>query len=150
LLRQLQGGYSEENPLTIDNLKPLPDAKHVLNKPQEYHPVGEPVKKKMYRPVVPRYFASGYDIYTERRKQKNPIDLAVRSIDEIVEECQIKSLLPLEIVTIFLNKSGTNQILKQFLELWERGKIHDYNFKDHPFTLVDHRRLSELLMHFFP
>ena len=52
----------------------------MLEKPKEYHPIGEPVKKKQYRPVVPRYFPRGYDMYLERRKVLVPKDLAVHSL----------------------------------------------------------------------
>jgi hypothetical protein len=61
-----------------------------------------------------------------------------------------KKLLPLDIVTIFLNMSGTKQIIKDFIECWTQLKMHEYDFKKTPFTLLDHRRLSELLLHFFP
>lgn len=54
---------SRENPFVVPNLVPLPIKNHVLNKPQEYHPIGEPKKKKQYRPVVPKVFLSGYDAY---------------------------------------------------------------------------------------
>jgi hypothetical protein len=41
----------------------LPEDKKKLNKPADYHPVGEPKKKKMYRPAVPKIFYSGYDVF---------------------------------------------------------------------------------------
>ena len=77
-------GGAPDRPVSIHNLKPLPKEKHQLNKPQEYHPVGEPVKKKQYRPVVPRNFTSGYDTYLERRAAKDITDLSVFSLDEII------------------------------------------------------------------
>jgi hypothetical protein len=40
----------------------LPKDKKKLNKPADYHPVGEP-KKKMYRPAVPKIFYLGYDVF---------------------------------------------------------------------------------------
>ena len=40
--------------------------------------------------------------------------------------------------------------MKQFIDRWEKGTLHCYNFEDSPFTLADHRRLSELLLHIDP
>ena len=59
----------------------LPPSKHVLNKPKPYKPL-EPLKKKMYRPPVPRMFMSGFDEFLSRRAKNKigEIDLGVWNV----------------------------------------------------------------------
>ena len=76
-LRKLKQMGNMAQPVDIPTLVPLSEERHVLNKPQEYHSIGEPKKNKMYRPVVPKVFEkSGYDEFlnrievNEKRKEK--------------------------------------------------------------------------------
>ncbi len=62
----------------------------------------------------------------------------------------MNKLIPLDIYTKFMNLNGTLQIIKMFTDSWIRGKIYEYDFERSPFTMLDHRRLSELLIHFYP
>ncbi len=63
----------------------------MLNKPRPYKPI-EPLKKKMYRPPVPRVFKGGFDEFLARRANNKvanesgvgEIDLGVWTIDEVV------------------------------------------------------------------
>ena len=66
LLRQLRGG-TENDPTLIQNLTELPIADQKMPEPQPFHPIGEPKKKTKYRPPVPRFFQSGYDVFLDRR-----------------------------------------------------------------------------------
>jgi len=45
--------------------------------------------------------------------------------------------------------NGTLHI-KNYLQFFINGLLHRYDFQRSNFTLIDHRRLVELLMHFHP
>lgn len=58
-------------------------------------------------------------------------------------------MIPLSTYNQFINTNGHLQI-RRFLEAWQGGELAGFDFKRTYFTLLDHRRLSELLLHCFP
>lgn len=49
----------------------------------------------------------------------------------------------------FINRNGHLHI-RRFLEKWVDGSLYEFDFERTCFTLLDHRRLSELLIHLYP
>ena len=47
-------------------------------------------------------------------------------------------------------RNESNGLTKEFLLKFENGKLDSYDFKAMPFTLLDHRRISELLIKLYP
>jgi hypothetical protein len=77
------------------------------------------------------------------------VDLGVWNVDEVLDECYKRDLIPLAVYNQFINTNGHLQI-RRFLEAWQGGELAVFDFKRTYFTLFDHRRLSELLMHCYP
>ncbi len=61
----------------------------------------------------------------------------------------MNNIIPLFIYNQFLNINGHHETRK-FVDKWLNCELHIFDFKRTCFTLLDHRRLSELLLHLFP
>jgi hypothetical protein len=147
--RQLRCKMSSER-VCISNMVELPPERHRLNEPRPYKPL-EPLKKKMFRPSVPTLFRGGFDEFLRRREKnrQGEVDLGVWGLDEVLEECYNRDLIPLAVYNQFINRNGHLQI-RRFLEAWQGAELTTVDFKRTTFTLLDHRRLSELLIYCYP
>lgn len=62
--------------------------------------------------MVPRQFQFGHDEYQRRvernEKEGEVMDLGVCGLDQLVKICYNRKVLPIDLTTVFLCKSGTN------------------------------------------
>lgn len=96
-------------------------------------------------------FMSGFDEFLSRRAKNKigEIDLGVWNVEEVLEECYKHNIIPLHLYNQHINTNGHLQI-RRYLERWMQGELQLFDFQKTSFTLLDHRRLSELLLHLHP
>jgi hypothetical protein len=92
-----------------------------------------------------------YRTFIERRTTAigQPIDLGVLSIEEVTEHCYDHRIIPINVYFEFV-KAVTPDCAKDFIELFKANKLEVWNFKAIKITILDHRRLCELLARLFP
>jgi hypothetical protein len=66
-----------------------------------------------------------------------------------VEEVYKKKLISELLYKEFIAHHTLNDIT-EFLSKFYTGRLHQFNYEKIKFTLLDHRRMSEILLHLFP
>ena len=77
------------------------------------------------------------------------IDLAVRTLPELVNLCFKKELIKEELYSKFLKNYSEERVVR-FITLFENSQIDNYDFTRDQINITEHRRLSELLTQSFP